>query len=512
MRRRTFTLTLLLLLIGSKAAFCAPVLPKPWEFKDLPTWDTGVRGGIPDVEVAVTISEDDLLNSRNTAITIQGAIDSVSDQGAVLLPKGEYTLHQPIYMRSGVVLRGAGVKHTKLIFDLKLPEQVVPFEMPAGGSIRFEGNQETNGRPIEGDHFKGEQTIRSLSLAGINVGDTIEVFSENDPFMMYTESRWKRPWAEQALGQLVRVTQIGDHELRIDTPLRLNFFKELNPRIRKLTPIENAGLESMSLVRIDNTPDSSVGFEKALNCWIKDCESTMTTRGHIWINRSRFITVQGNTVHHAFSYGSGGSGYGLVAGNIAVDCLFVDNITHNLRHSLMAKKGSNGNVFAYNYSFQRRRDPEGEKLLCDISLHGHYPHQNLFEGNVVEFVDIADHWGPTGPNTTLFRNYIREGIIIRDHSHHTRIIGNVITEGSIESDITVQYTSLVQNSVLSDTEYKDAVIETPLPASLIYQKKPEFWNSLPWPAIGPGTDLNREILIPAQERWFNHASSSKRDQ
>ncbi len=496
-------LTLALLLTASTLVNSAPILPEPWKFEDLPTWDAGVRGGIPDVRVKKTITGVDLLNKENPASTIQTAINSIETPGAVLLPKGEYKLDKPLYMKSGVVLRGAGVNATKLIFDLKLPEMEVPFEMPAGGSVRFEGSQEEEGRPLEGDHFKSAQTIRCSNLTGIRIGDTIEIFSENDPFMMYTESRWKRPWAEQALGQLVRVTGLSGDELTIDTPLRLDYFKELNPRVRKVIPIENAGLEGIALERVDNTPDGSIGFEKALNCWVKDCSSYMTTRGHIWINRSRFITVEGNTVHHAFSYGSGGSGYGLVAGNIAVDCLFVNNITHNLRHSLMAKKGSNGNVFAYNYSFQRRREPEGDKLLCDISLHGHYPHQNLFEGNVVEFVDIADHWGPTGPNTTLFRNHINEGIIIRDHSHHTRVIGNIIVEGGIKPDITVQFTSLLQNSLLSENVTHDADKHTSLPASLFYKEKPAFWGNLPWPAIGPGTDLNRALFIPAQKRWLD---------
>lgn len=497
----TTRLTLALLLTAFTLVNSAPILPDSWKFEDLPTWDAGVRGGIPYVEVKKTISRAALSNSEDPSSEIQAAIDSIETPGAVLLPKGEYKLKKPLSMKSGVVLRGAGVDSTKLIFDLKLPEMKVPFEMPAGGSIRFVGSQEEEGRPLEGDHFKGGQTILCKDITGIRIGDTVEIFSENDPFMMYTESRWKRPWAEQALGQLVRVTDLVEDKLTIDIPLRLDYFKELNPRVRKVMPIKNAGLERVALERLDNTPDSSVGFENALNCWVKDCSSFMTTRGHIWINRSRFITIEGNTVHHAFSYGSGGSGYGLVAGNVAVDCLFVNNITHNLRHSLMAKKGSNGNVFAYNYSFQRRRDPEGERLLCDISLHGHYPHQNLFEGNVVEFVDIADHWGPTGPNTTLFRNYINKGIVIRDHSHHTRVIGNVIVEGGIESDITVQFTSLLQNSLLSKNNNPGTEDNSPLPASLIYKEKPAFWGNLRWPAIGPGTDNDRTVFIPAQKRW-----------
>ncbi len=123
---------------------------------------------------------------------------------------------------------------------------------------------------------------------------------------------------------------------------------------------------------------------------MRRCETTNTARGHIWANFSRHITIVENHVHRSFSYGGGGAGYGIVAGNIATDYLITDNILHHLRHALMVKRGANGNVFSYNYSFERRCDPEGDRLLCDISLHGHYPYQNLLEGNVVEFIELDD--------------------------------------------------------------------------------------------------------------------------
>ena len=475
----------------------APTPPKPWTFEDLPKWDAGVRGGIPDVEVKTRLTSEKLSVANDVAQVIQAAIDSIETPGAVLLPKGHFKLGTAIQMRSGVVLRGSGKGETKLTFDLSKETVDYPFERPAGGSVMFEGTHEEKGHPVDGDHLKGDKLIRITGLNHIEVGDMVEFFSENDPHAMYTESRWKRPWAEQAWAQFFTVTQVSEEGIHLDTPLRLHHFKELNPRIRKVYPIENAGLESMSLERVDDYEDASVGFEKARNCWIRDCESYMTKRGHVWINRGRFITVEGNEVHHAFSYGGGGSGYGLVAGNVAVDCLFINNIAHNLRHSFMAKKGSNGNVFAFNYSFDRRRDPPGESLLCDISLHGHYPYQNLFEGNVVEFVDIADHWGPTGPETTFFRNHVRERIVVRDYSDHMRIIGNTIVEGGIDRDTTILFLSLLDNQLLSK---HTASRSSSLPASIYFKEKPDFWGSLPWPSIGPGTDPNAEVMIPAQKR------------
>ncbi|MCH6255496.1 hypothetical protein MLD52_02970 [Puniceicoccaceae bacterium K14] len=509
MRITPFTLIILLCL---NALVAAPKLPKPWEFGQLPTWDAGVRGGIPKVKTKIEIDAEVLSSKTDPAAFIQSIIDSTKAPAAILLPKGTYHLTSPLSLKSGIVLRGQGPKRTILKFDITLPDTEYTFERPSLGSIRFEGSISEKEISLTDIHLKGTTTLKIAEADTFKKGDLIEVFSENDPALLYTDPRWKRPWADRALGQIVSIVSIKANTIKIDTPLRLNFYLELNPRIRKIEPIEEAGVENLGLERIDNSIDSIIGFEGALNCWALNCNSFMAGRGHIWVNHSRFVTVQGNEVHHAFSYDGGGNGYGLVAGNIAVDCLYIDNIAHNLRHSYMAKKGSNGNVFAYNYSHTRRREPEGEPLLCDISLHGHYPYQNLFEGNVVEYVDLADHWGPTGPDTTFFRNRIKDKVTIRDYSHHMRFIGNVIQNNGIHPDITVQNTSLLENILLSAPNDDQPKYEGELPASLIFESKPGFWgDDLAWPSIGPDSDNSQDIVIPAQHRWEKSKKLSDMD-
>ena len=63
-------------------------------------------------------------------------------------------------------------------------------------------------------------------------------------------------------------------------------------------------------------------------------------------------------------------------------------------------------------------------------MHGHYPFRNLFEGNIVQEIDITDYWGPAGPGNVLLRNIVeREGIEIMDASHGQIVLGNVILDG-----------------------------------------------------------------------------------
>jgi hypothetical protein len=461
----------------------------------LPAWDAGVRGGIPDVSVVVEVDATEL-EARGTEV-IQSAIDAVAGRGAVLLPAGEFRLREPIHLRDGVVLRGRGADMTELTFDIPPPEEDGTLVRPAYGAVRMAGKRgEAEIRILDG-HGKGSQVLSVEAGHGLEPGDTILVFSENDPELMYSEARWNVSWALQSLAQIVKVTDVETERVHIDVPLRLDYKAELSPRIQRIRPVEWAGVEDLTLLGAEGFDDSIIGIEAAENCWVRGVDSGYTGRGHIWINFSRFVTVTGNECHHAYDYGGGGNGYGIVAGNVATDCLITDNLLHNLRHSLMTKRGSNGNVFAYNYSTQRRREPAGRPLLCDISVHGHYSYANLFEGNVVEFVELADYWGPTGPQTTLFRNRVIEKLEVRDHSHWTNLIGNDVLGGEILVDDTCEHVLQLGNR---EGGGEACCSEPKLPASLCFTERPPFWTDLPWPAIGPGTDSGREVFIPAQAR------------
>jgi len=458
-------------------------------------WDAGVRGGIPDVPVAETIAVEALARLGTGAIT--EAMERMEGAGAILLPEGAFYLEEPVRMRPGVVLRGRGAGKTRLIFALPPPEEDGISIRPAYGAIRMEGKRETREVGIRSGHRRGSRELEVGNGHGMEPGDLILVYSDNDPELMYTESRWERPWARESMAQIVTVVADRGERLVVDTPLRLDLKAEFAPRLRRIRPITDAGVEAMTVVGAAGFNDTLIGIEAGLNCWVRDVETAFTGRGHIWINFSRFISVSGNTSHHAYDYGGGGNGYGIVAGNVATDCLIVDNYLHNLRHSMMTKRGSSGNVFAYNYSTAPRRSEPGQRPLCDISVHGHYSHTNLFEGNHVEFVELADFWGPTGPLTTLFRNRVMRKLEVRDHSHYTNLIGNELREGSLFIDETCEAVFLLGNR---DAEREPGPESEELPASLYYKEKPSFWGNLPWPSIGPGTDPDRQWVLPAQVR------------
>ncbi len=55
-------------------AIAAPTPPKLWTFQDFPTWEAGLRGGIPEVEVKIRLSADELSTAAYASHVHQAAI------------------------------------------------------------------------------------------------------------------------------------------------------------------------------------------------------------------------------------------------------------------------------------------------------------------------------------------------------------------------------------------------------------------------------------------------------
>ena len=82
-------------------------------------WQPGIPGGIPDVAVKANVKDYGAMGDgvSDDAAAIQKAIDSVDD-GAVLIPKGDYLIKTGLNINKSVVLRGEGTDKTRLLFDI----------------------------------------------------------------------------------------------------------------------------------------------------------------------------------------------------------------------------------------------------------------------------------------------------------------------------------------------------------------------------------------------------------
>ena len=102
--------------------------------------------------------------------------------------------------------------------------------------------------------------------------------------------------------------------------------------------------------------------------------------------------------------------------------------------------GVNGNVIAYNYSIEPNRSEFPAEASADISLHGHYPFSNLFEGNIVQNIQIDLTHGPNGPFNTFFRN-------------RAELYGIVMSSGIVQNDSINELQEEIQNMTLNNYSY-----------------------------------------------------------
>lgn len=466
----------------------------------------GQEAAFDDPEQQVNVMDFGALGdgSQNDAPAIQAAIEALgSEPGIVLLPEGTYLIEDPVSLNSGVVLRGIDSLSTQLIIDFGGEPQ---------DAINISGAVASDYQLIENGYEKGSTSIIVNDGAVFQSGDYAELIEDNGDW--YTEPA---SWAENSVGQIIKITEVDGNTLLFENELRIDYKESLIPRIRKISPTTNVAIEQMRIERLDEPGDgagSNIDINLAANVRIKDIESDKSVGSHINVHRSTQVWLTGSYIHHAFTYdGSGTRGYGITLHMHTGECLIDNNVFKRLRHAMMAKTGSNGNVFGYNYSIQPYRSESIHDFSGDISMHGHYGFANLFEGNIVQNIIIDHYWGESGPFNTFFRNRAElYGFIITSSDNPTdqqNIAGLEITNADflygmyqIEGEDHLQY----GNNVTGDIQpfYTDS-----LPDSSYYlTQEPSFWNiSDPWPSIGIPVQYNT-YSIPAKERFLGNSTNT----
>jgi hypothetical protein len=399
------------------------------------------------------------------------AINSLTAGGIVLVPAGRYLIKNPIMIgRDGIIIRGTGKTKPQLIFSFE--------NDPAEDALTMSGQEEGGWTKVKSGLEKGSTKLFVEDPSVFNPGDFAEIQEENDPALHYTKLEWNQEWAQEIIGQVFRVSSVDNDSVTIDEPLHITFTAKQNPVIRPVKFIKNCGLEKIRLKRLDKGDGCMVAMKKAAYCWIRDVESEYAMRSHVSMELSYRCEVKGSYFHHAHDYGGGGHGYGVEIKRHSSNNLVEKNEFFNLRHSMMVHLGANGNVFGYNKSKQTvaTADSDPDHLICDISVHGHYPFMNLFEGNIVQKIEVSDYWGPCGPGNTFLNNTVEgEGIMVRDSSNYQNFIGNKVINKAynIGNDSTVDATTLILqgNSCGGVIAWDDKISDRKVPETL-YKNKP----------------------------------------
>jgi len=433
-------------------------------------------------------------------IPFQQAVAALQGQaGVIYFPPGKYLFHHAIQLRDSLILRGEGALATALYFDLGGAQQHC---IVSKGTILPDNNSFL----LSTGASRGDTMLQATS--DLMPGDFVRL-QFNDSLLVFSS------WALGSAGQLFEVLSSENGLIRLNHTLRLDCSLTLQPRLRKIDPVDDAGLECLKIIRLD--PDvpfgSNVLFEYSRRCWLVGVESENCNFAHFTLDASAHCEIYGCYAHDAFAYGGGGQGYGLVLEFTSCDNRAQNNIFRHLRHSMLLQSGPNGNVLGYNYS----TDPVWEEFPNDaageIVLHGNYPSFNLFEGNICENIRPDGSHGNNGPFNTLFRNRTTGyGLITTapENQFSLNVMGNEVVPGGLFQGLyIVSGTDHFEQGNSQNGSIIPAGTAVQIDTSLYFKHLPSFLSTTNF-LIGPPSSFNT-ATIPAKVRFFSGSEKTDCD-
>ena len=412
--------------------------------------------------------------------------------GVIYFPPGEYFFDQGLILTDSLILQGAGADKTSLIFDLA----------GTGDLIYAGGVLENTIYALTHDGVAGDTSIIVQSGALWQVGEMAKLYMDDSDLI--TDS-----WALNSVAQMVTIIAVEADTLFLDQTLRMDFPISRQSALKKVTPREQIGVECLKIIREDETVGQSKNlfFKYARNCWIIGVESSFCNFGHLVLEGSSHLEVKTSYFHHAFNYGGGGQGYGIVLQIGTNLCLVENNVFRTLRHSMLLQAGANGNVLSFNYSVDPFWSNFPSDAAGDLVCHGNYPFLNLFDHNIVQNIVIDNSHGSNGPFNTFFRNRAElYGIVMTaSNSPQQNFIGNEITNtnpffgnynlmGAGHFEYANNHQGVIKPLGTGDL----------MDSSYYYQSIPDFLAP-PWPRIGWPQILDG-LSIPARDRYLAGAN------
>jgi len=547
----------------------------------------GVEGGIPARTTSCAT-----LNPGATAAQINAAIQACPDSQVVTLSAGTFNLSDGgIVMKSGVTVRGAGADQTLLVFTAHDYCSNLQAAICFSGTNDWSGQANTqpggaNAADWTGGYAQGatDITLTNVGSSGIAVGQYLYLDQANDTspgadfFVCDATSAscsLEGGNGGRVIGgvvrsqiQIVKVTAINGSTYSITPGLYPpNWRSSQSPGAWwPTTPIQNAGLEDVSVDASNAGGQMNVAIYNAMNDWVRGVRLVRTCtcqRSLLQLGMAAHCTIADNYV-----YGTQGQSenYGVESYGGA-DNLIENNVFQHVVAPVVIQQ-SLGSVYAYNYAINDTyADGQGIHWMADEFVqHNAGVEFNLYEGNIGPGFG-GDVFHGNQLMNTLFRNYFlgtdpgradnTTVIPLQSYIRYMNIVGNVLGTpgttttyqvntgigasgtvynlgaGNTEGSVTVPDDPLVATTLMRwgnyDTasgaakfdptevpsgigKYASAVPSSEaLPASFYSSAKPAWWPaSTPWPAIGPDVTagniagLNGHAhTIPAEDCFRN---------
>ncbi len=344
----------------------------------------------------------------------------------VALAPGTYAVDATLEVPSGVTLSGAGAGSS--VLAARFGGRAAPVIV-----VRGDGRVARAHTGLDVGGYLDERSLTApvplveaaAALLAADGTAFVHVEIENDPAKL--PARWARDYGVRAQGQLARVVAAAGTTLTLDRPLDDDYpiggaypvTLTLHPRAAFARDVV---IEALTVDRVDDVHASTIELTYAADVRVARVEAVRTGWAHLAADLSLSLEIVESWFHGAHGFGDGGRGYGVNLRRHVTGARVEDNVLEDLRHALILQIGANGNVVAFNLSRESHDDLGFQK--ADVSLHGHYAHRNLIEGNDVEMIHVSDWWGPT-PAQTVFANVVRRGgITVDDGSEGVVVVDN----------------------------------------------------------------------------------------
>ena len=459
-------------------------------------------------ERIVHLSSDELnISGTSNSDIVNGIINNKANVSTLIVfPEGSFVFEKPIIIgKSNVGIKGQGVEKTELIFDL-----------PGKSScINISGFSQSIYVKVQGDIKFRSKSIVVDAINLLNNAKWLKIACQDKDLVSSN-------WAIESVAQIQRINSISGDTVYFESEFRKDFLAKDSINLTIINPVENISIECLKIKRLDNSsPEqtSNISFQYTANSVVSNIESENCNFSHIEASNSSNITISNSYFHHSFEYGGGGRAYGVMLQFSTGEVLVQNNVFEHLRHSMITQAGANGNVFAYNYSF----DPFWSETSLpanssgDMVLHGNYPFANLFESNICQNIVIDNSHGANGTLNTFFRNRAELwGIFFSANtSPKQNFIANEITNNTFPYNL-VNYNILGEDHYIYANNNKGTLIpDKPAPLnikSLFNKSKPDFLDDTEFGGIGFPSNPN-ENSISAKRRYesgdiFNSSCNS----
>lgn len=214
-------------------------------------------------------------------------------------------------------------------------------------------------------------------------------------------SRQDRPQNE-----IKEIATVNGNAITFTSPLtksyRANHYAELTTYSGSNTPVQNAGIEQVTLI---GGGDGAVRFESTRYSWARNVEVTEWYGEGVAIDNSFRVELRDSYIHDAAWAQPGGAGYAISLASGSSEALIENNVVVKANKLMVARSSGAGSVVGYNY--MDNGYIATTEAWIEVGLNASHmvgSHMVLFEGNQSFNMDSDSTHGNSTFNV-YFRNY-----------------------------------------------------------------------------------------------------------